>query len=553
MTRRCPSRFVTLGLVLILPLLLVTTPLSARVITVGQLGEVQTIDAAVAKAEVGDEIVLDRNAEYGTRGLKITLDGLEFRSADGEGVPAIITNLSKDKNAITLDHRAEGLMLKDLILAGGDNVTCVMARGRRLTVDNVRPTNTVWRFVQLRGAQQTLIRNCEAPVLTAYTVCAFDADARGLIIDHCTFLGSEKEHTVRLQRIYDAVIRNSTLKVGGWKSAITIRDGADNRVENCTIDGPISIGPLADADGGIKLPASTPEQQARREQMLRRTSRNVTFKNCTIDTPSVTVEMGVQNLVFEGCRIATSKSSVLRLARDEYEPWRNIPTGAVIDCALTGPADLRLFHTDRRTFTVQNTTLNGARLPDVTRGPATRQSDSGGATPGEVIPPPPVTTPTTRPTVLRFDLIDAASGAVVCELTDGAALPTTLPAAAAALNVLLTTDPPRVGSLRVVYDGASRIERTAPYTIGSPSLAIAQGTHVVEATPFTGDNATGLAGPLAKITFTRPPAPPPTTQPSADPVIRHDDLLAALASVNDALADLTAARQHLTAATQPTR
>ena len=66
-----------------------------------------------------------------------------------------------------------------------------------------------------------------------------------------------------------------------------------------------------------------------------------------------TVEMGVQNLVFEGCRIKTSKSSVLRLERDQYEPWRNIPSGAVIDCELTGPADLRLFHTDRKTFTVE--------------------------------------------------------------------------------------------------------------------------------------------------------------------------------------------------------
>jgi hypothetical protein len=282
--------------------------------------------------------------------------------------------------------------------------------------------------------------------------------------------------------------------------------------------------------------------------MLRRTSRNVTFKNCTIDTPNVTVEMGVPNLIFLGCRIAPAKNSVLRVARDEYEPWRNIPTGAVIDCALTGPADLRLFHTDRKTFTVQDTTINGTRLPDVTRGPATKPGDGAGATPGEVIPPPPATNPTTKPTVLRFDLIDAASGSIVCELTDGAALPTTLPAA---LNVLLTTDPPRVGSVRVAYDDTPRIERTAPYTIGSPSLAIAQGTHVLEATPFTGDNATGLAGPLARISFKRLPAP--ATQPSADPVIHGDDLLAAIASLDDALASLIDARQRLTAATQPTQ
>jgi len=545
---RCPFRFVPLCLALILPLFLLAAPTSARVITVGQLGEVLTIDAAVAKAKVGDEIVLDRNAEYGTNGLKITVDGLEFRSADGEGVPAIITNLSKGKNAVTIEHRAEGLMLKDLILSGGDNVTCVMARGRRLTVDNVRPTNTVWRFVQLRGAQQTLIRNCEAPKLIAYTVCAFDNDARGLIIDHCTFLGSEKEHTIRLQRIYDAVIRNSTLKVGGWKSAITIRDGANNRVENCTIEGPVSVGPLADADGGIKLPEATAEQRAKREELLRRTSRNVTFTNCTIDTPSVTVEMGVQNLVFENCRFTTAKNSLLRLARDEYEPWRNIPTGAVIDCELTGPAAVRLIQTDRRTFTVRNTKLNGTPMRDFTPAPSTKPTDGGGAVPGEVNTPPPAP----KPEVLRFNLIDATTGTSVCELTDGFTLPTTLPSA---LNVLVTTHPSQVGSLRVAYDGTSRIERTAPYTIGSPSLTIAEGSHTIEATPFTGDNATGTAGSIAKITFTRQPQPTtsPATQPTPEPVIHRDDVVAALDSVNDALSNLAVARQRLSAATQPAR
>jgi hypothetical protein len=276
----------------------------------------------------------------------------------------------------------------------------------------------------------------------------------------------------------------------------------------------------------------------------------VRFINCTIDTPSVTVEMGVQNLVFEGCKIKTSKSSLLRLERDQYEPWRNIPTGGVIDCELTGPADLRLFHTDRKTFTVQNTTLNGTRLPDVMRGPTTEPSSGGGgAVPGEVVSP-------AKPTVLRFDLIDATTGAILRELKDGDALPTTLPAGTS-LNVLVTTNPPNVGSLRVAYDGASRIERTAPYTIGSPSLAIAEGSHTIEATPFTGDNATGTAGALTRVTFIRPPSdvptPPPATQPSVDLIVRRDEFLGAVASMDDALADLTTARQRLTASTQPAR
>jgi hypothetical protein len=252
--------------------------------------------------------------------------------------------------------------------------------------------------------------------------------------------------------------------------------------------------------------------------------------------------------VFDGCRITASKNSVLRLARDEYEPWRNIPTGSVIDCELTGSPDLRLFQTDRKTFTVQNTTVNGTRLPDVTREPATKPSDGGGATPGEVTSPPPAP----KPAVLRFDLIDATTGAFVCELTDGVTLPTTLPSA---LNVLVTTNPPQVGSVRVAYDGASRIERTAPYTIGSPSLTIRDGSHTIEATTFTGDNATGTAGAVAKITFTRQPQPTtsPATQPSPEPVIHRDDVIAAIDSVDDALSNLTVARQRLTAATQRAR
>ncbi|MGB7158061.1 MAG: right-handed parallel beta-helix repeat-containing protein, partial [Tepidisphaeraceae bacterium] len=241
MNPKFPSAFARSAILPLLMVWLLAAPVArGRVIDVGPDRPVRTIDAALARAAVGDEIVLDRGIEHPTAGLRVTVDAIEIRSADGQGLPATITNTSTDKNATTFEHRADGLVLKDLILTGGGNVTCVRARGRRLTIDNVRPTNTVWLFVHLSGAQQTVIRNCETPVLPAYTVCAFDQDTRGLLIDRCTFLGSEKEHTIRLQRIYDAVLRDSTFKVGGWKSALTIREGADNRVENCTIAGPLA-------------------------------------------------------------------------------------------------------------------------------------------------------------------------------------------------------------------------------------------------------------------------------------------------------------------------
>jgi hypothetical protein len=202
-------------------------------------------------------------------------------------------------------------------------------------------------------------------------------------------------------------------------------------VENCTITGPVSLGPLADANGGINRPTATAEQRAKREQLLRRTQRNVTFKNCTIDTTGVTVEMGVQNLTFDACRIHTSQKWLLRLNKDEYEPWRNIPTGK-LDRLLgdrpIDPAPLRA----RSRHVWRERTRRSTRHASPTSRPPPRpgppSGGSGGAVPGELPPPPPpatrpatmpATSPDTQPSVRRFDLIDATSGAVLRELKDG--------------------------------------------------------------------------------------------------------------------------------------
>jgi hypothetical protein len=397
--RRRNSRYVSIALVRVVctfVLCSIAQDAVARVIQVGPQREATTLNAALARAKVGDEIVLDRAIEYPTDGLKVTVDAIEIRSAEGPEAPATIRNTSASKSATTIEHRAEGLVLKDLVMTGGATVTCVQAKGRRLTIDNVNPTASIWRFVHLDGARQTVIRNCDVPMLNDYNVCSFGGETRGLLIEGCTFGGSVDEHCIRLQRIYDARLRDCTFRAGGKKSALTVRDGADVRVENCTLSGPIAIGPLADGDGGINLPTGTAAERARREASLRRTGQDYTFKSCTIDTNGITVEMGVQRLTFDACWIKTSKQWTLRLNKDEYEPWRNIPTGQLVHCELTGPAGLRPFENRRPDFHVIGTIINGVRVPD-TGTPTTKPGGSGGAVPGEVPSTKPTTKPTTSP------------------------------------------------------------------------------------------------------------------------------------------------------------
>lgn len=398
----CRYRRIVQTIVPLFLLLALCAPAVARVITVGPAREARTLNAALARAKSGDEIVLDRAIEHLTSGVVIRVDAIEIRSADGAGEPATIRNTSVGEWPITIHHRGEGLIIKNLTMAGveGVNVTAIRARGKRLIVDNVTPAASIWRFVHVDGAEQTVVRNCTAPVLVDYTVCTFGAESRDLLVERCTFGGSTKEHTIRTHKINGAVFRDSTFSVGGWKSAMNLRDGANVRIENCTINGPLGIGPLADGDGGIKHPTDTPEQRAKRDDLLRRSMRNVMLKNCTIDTNGITVEMGVQNLVFEGCVIKTSRPYVLRLNRDEYEPWRNVPSGRIVHCELIGPPGLRAFERERPDFHVIGTLINGRRVPDTT-APTTQPDGPGGAVPGEVrdeLPAPNPTTPlTTQP------------------------------------------------------------------------------------------------------------------------------------------------------------
>jgi hypothetical protein len=150
-------------------------------------------------------------------------------------------------------------------------------------------------------------------MLNDYNVCSFGGETRGLLIERCTFGGSEDEHCVRLQRIRDARLRDCTFNAGGKKSALTIRDGANVRVDNCIINGPIAIGPPCRRrrrDQAADEHAGRATRGARRS--LRRTGLDYTFHELHDYDQRHHRRNGVQRLTFDACWIKTSKQWIFR-------------------------------------------------------------------------------------------------------------------------------------------------------------------------------------------------------------------------------------------------
>lgn len=126
--------------------------------------------------------------------------------------------------------------------------------------------------------------------------------------------------------------------------------------------------------------------------------------------------------------------------------------------------------------------------------------------------PRPVTTAAAPNQVVSFTLIDAdtdlpvpgynviPNGAVI----DRAGLPTTH------LNIRVNTNPAVIGSVRIAFDSQSnaRTESGAPYALFGDNSGnynagtIANGTHTIKGTPYTGANASGTAGAPLAISFT---------------------------------------------------
>ena len=108
------------------------------------------------------------------------------------------------------------------------------------------------------------------------------------------------------------------------------------------------------------------------------------------------------------------------------------------------------------------------------------------------------------PEITSVVLVDADADASLGVLDEGAVLVLgDLPA----ITLRVTTDPGRVGSVTMVLDGELiSTEGIAPYALDDDlgdylPYTFAPGTHVLEATPYTGSSATGVAGPTARVTF----------------------------------------------------
>ena len=93
------------------------------------------------------------------------------------------------------------------------------------------------------------------------------------------------------------------------------------------------------------------------------------------------------------------------------------------------------------------------------------------------------------------------------------------------LSIRVNTNPAKVGSVRIGFAGKTnfRTESDAPYELfGGPvgdtyGGAIANGTHTITGTPFTGSGATGAAGKSFSVTFTisdAAAAPAPASAPA---------------------------------------
>jgi fibronectin type III domain protein len=120
------------------------------------------------------------------------------------------------------------------------------------------------------------------------------------------------------------------------------------------------------------------------------------------------------------------------------------------------------------------------------------------------------TTPSTSGQfVMSFTLVNADTDEDIQSLNNGATLNlATLPTRN--LNIRANTSPSLVGSVKFGYDSSVsyRIENTAPYAFAGDSSGNYYawtptiGSHTITVTPYTGSNATGVAGTPLRVSFT---------------------------------------------------
>ncbi|MFP2908531.1 kelch repeat-containing protein [Pyxidicoccus sp. 3LFB2] len=96
--------------------------------------------------------------------------------------------------------------------------------------------------------------------------------------------------------------------------------------------------------------------------------------------------------------------------------------------------------------------------------------------------------------VTGLSIVDASGQPVAGyeELKNGMAL--RLDALPAGWKLRVNTFPATVGSVRVVVDGGTWHDNTAPYTVDPAAPVMTPGAHVLVATPYSGANGSGLGG-----------------------------------------------------------
>jgi len=116
-----------------------------------------------------------------------------------------------------------------------------------------------------------------------------------------------------------------------------------------------------------------------------------------------------------------------------------------------------------------------------------------------------VTSPTSF-VVSHFTLVDAETGQTEYTLYPGSNV-NTVNSPNYKYAIVAHTYPSTVGSVYLDFDGYTRTENVAPYSLFGDtngefnSSPIAAGTHTITATPYSGSNKTGIQGPPLSVTF----------------------------------------------------
>jgi hypothetical protein len=123
------------------------------------------------------------------------------------------------------------------------------------------------------------------------------------------------------------------------------------------------------------------------------------------------------------------------------------------------------------------------------------------------VPPPPVPPPPVPPapgvSIFSMTLFNKETGVSIATLSDGQATTLDVTALPPRVDVRVTTTPPRVGSVRCIYDGSSRLEKTPPYDIAGEdgNLNVAAGDHTLSAIAYPSTDGKGASSAEYKSTL----------------------------------------------------